>query len=287
MSNSRSGVKVSENLAHQVKQVSPTARFLIVQISHEEFVVKKSVDRAGSWTTDFNKISSNLEAKQPCFIIYWKDMASEKKQVAGIDKRLKLDSLPASEKCSKIILMLYNPDDSEVRPKMLYASSWSGLRELCGKGAEEYQANLISEFSYSAYSKSRESDDSLLSDVERSLRESESADLVNLEEAKQASGFNMIAAATGAKGLPKVVQDSIIKAQSQRNQRNGGKVYRAEPSSTKSDSAVPRLITAGAGSENDDSPKVSSARSISPEAGSSSSNVKPSKLKTWPPQQTA
>jgi len=262
-----SGITVSNELKTAFNQAGSQTRYLTATIDNEKLTLQNTVNRSGTWTKDFDKVKDELTDGQPLYIIFWKDQASERAVFTGRD--------PAGSKHekSKVLLMLFSPDDAAVREKMVYASSWNSMKELCGAAADEYQASTKNEFTYSTFSKLREPDDSLLSESERVLRDTAIADPVSMEEAKEASGFNIIAMSKGIKGIPKVVQDSLNKAHSAKTSAPFKKFKASDG-----------LSEQGRSSGQSSSSSADSSNSISSAAESGEPCVKPSQMKTWPPQ---
>eukprot|EP00475_Leptophrys_vorax_P011630 TRINITY_DN18189_c0_g1_i1.p1 TRINITY_DN18189_c0_g1~~TRINITY_DN18189_c0_g1_i1.p1 ORF type:complete len:266 (-),score=77.70 TRINITY_DN18189_c0_g1_i1:152-949(-) len=236
-------------------------RFITVCSDNETLTVKNVVNKSGSWTRDFDKVKDELEDETPLYIVFWKDQASERAVFTGRES-----VGHAKHSKSKILLMLFSPDDAPVREKMTYASFWKSMKDICGAGADEFQASTKAEFTYANFSKLRETDDSLLSEAEKVLRDTAIADPVSMEEAKAASGFNIIAMSKGITEMPKVVQDSLQKAHAART---------SIPSKRPKMGHEPSSRTSGGGASwvtNND--QVESGETL----------VKPSQMKKWPPE---
>jgi hypothetical protein len=246
-------------------------RFITVSIENEIMTVKRTVNKSGTWSRDFDMVKDEFEDQQPLFVIYWKDQASERAVFTG---RESVGSRPAR---SKVLLMLYSPDDAPVREKMTYASFWNSLKEFCGAGADEYQGSTKEEFTYANFNKLRSADDSVLSEAEKVLRETAIADPVSFEEAKAASGFNIIAMSKGIKEMPKIVQDSLAKAHQAKsgNTQGGAKRFKVADASASSSAPVNSSSSNASWVTHDSS--VASGEAL----------VKPSQMKKWPPEKPA
>jgi len=283
----RSGIAVCNELKtafSTANEAGSQTRYLIVGIDDEKLTLKKTVRKDGTWTADFNKVKSELTDEQPLYIIFWKDQASERAVFTG---RTSGNNLHQK---SKVLLMLFNPDDGAVRDKMVYASSWNAMKDLCGAAADEYQASTKNEFTYATFSKLREADDSLLSEAEKQLRETAIADPVSMEEAKEASGFNIIAMSKGHKTMPKIVQDSLNKAHQARTSGPSASAKRFKASDGLSESSSNGSLRSSEESlRNSSSPVAPLRNSGTPVALTSGAEtgehtVKPSQMKTWPPE---
>jgi len=314
----RSKFIVSDELKEAFRSAGTSqTRYLVVLLEDEQLKLKSTVSRSGTWNKDFDKVKNELTEGQPTYIVFWKDQASERAVFTGRESGAKKEK-------SKVLLMLYNPDDAPVREKMVYASSWNTMKDLCGAGADEYQAATIDEFTHSTFSKLRQADDSLLSESEKQLRDTALADPVSMDEAKEAAGFNIIALSKGITSMPKVVQDSLNKAQAAKMNSFPKRVKNFEESSNAGGSvraaagsvAATRNTFAGGsgGSVRGPSASVANSRntigggsvkepssSVTSSSNAASSNapadfaadedgepcVKPSQMKTWPPQKVA
>jgi hypothetical protein len=216
-------------------------------------------------------------------VIFWKDIATERKVFTGRPRKISSDG-----NSSKCLLMLYSPDDAPVREKMIYASSWSAIKDLVGPAADEFQGSTASEFSYKAFASLRTTDESLLSETEKSLRATEFVEPVSMDDARMAAGYNIIAQSKGIKELPKCVQDSLRKAQEAA--KSGGDHHSAyKPLSSNSHPASPasmgkKVFGTAAGqklpSSTDAQPSHNQLKKKFESEGSTNANVKPAFQRT-------
>lgn len=81
-----------------------------------------SVPISGSWEDDFSNVASQLEATEPCYVLY------------------RLDS--SNNLGYEWVLITYVPDKAKVRHKMVYSSTKSSLKMSLGGGrfAQEIHA---------------------------------------------------------------------------------------------------------------------------------------------------
>jgi len=275
----RSGIVVSDELKaafRTANEAGSQTRYLTASIDAETLTLKKTVRKDGTWTADFNKVKSELTDEQPLYVIFWKDQASERAVFTG---RTSGNNLHQK---SKVLLMLFNPDDAVVREKMVFASSWNSMKDLCGAAADEYQASTKNEFTYATFSKLREADDSLLSEAEKQLRETAIADPVSMEEAKEASGFNIIAMSKGHKTMPKIVQDSLNKAHAARSSGPSASAKRFKASDGLSESSSNGSLRSSEESVKNSPSPISIISAGGADTGEHT--VKPSQMKTWPPE---
>jgi len=201
----RSGVGPSAPLKTAIGSGSLNGTRLIkVRIRDDELVPVETLARELSWEKDFGRIGSLLKDGEPCFVVCWMDKSSTRTVYTGAPR--------PSSKGKDMLVAMFVPEDSPVKEKMLYASSRSALIEAVGEGSEEYQGSSKSDFTWTAYSKLRQRDDSLLSEVERGLKDTSA---FKPEEVKEATGMGIIGWATG-KSLPPVVAQSIAQAASKK-----------------------------------------------------------------------
>lgn len=317
--NSRSGIKVSQDLKNQIQEAnlstsSSRVRAFMVTIERGELIVSKTIDRSGTQTSDFNNLASSLPSRtSPVFILFFKDQATSAQRDVFTGKTTPSSSSAVGSpgKKSKVIAILYCPDSAEVKQKMVYSSTWGTLRDVAGEGAEEYQANTASELTYSSFQNLHGTDESLLSEVEKLRNKEDKMDIQNVDDVKEAGGYNLIALSKGAKGgVPKVVLDSVSRANAQRgtgltslqtgspnsvgsggdsakwdSARSNHSISSAKssgsPVAAKKLTASPRTTTKG--TTYAAVTKTPNATTATPVAVGDGMTVKPSNIKQWPP----
>jgi len=113
-------------------------RFIKVLIDNEQLVSSgRPQPQNGTQKEDWVHLSSALEPKKPCYVLY------------------KLDS---NSEATQWVLLSWVPDGSPVKDRMMYASTRDALKKQLGLTyfADTYHGSEKSEFTYEAYSAARD-----------------------------------------------------------------------------------------------------------------------------------
>jgi len=128
----RSGIKVDDDLKKEFAnaQKNENTSFMVIKLTDDKFLSGGSGPTTGDVKTDFDRIADKLKPADPCYVL-----------------------TRAAAPAGKWIVIFYVPDDSQVRLKMLYASSASALKEGLGAAsfAGDYSISAIKDCSYASY----------------------------------------------------------------------------------------------------------------------------------------
>jgi len=115
----KSGVQVSEELRKQFINAGNNTDLLYVKIAikDETFIFVSEGKRTGNLKSDFAALQKELVLKEPCYVV------------------MRVEGEP-----DKWLLVFFVPDNSQVRLKMLYASSNSSLKQ--GLGGAKFVADF-------------------------------------------------------------------------------------------------------------------------------------------------
>jgi len=131
----RSGIKVDDDLKKEFAnaQKNENTSFLVIKLTDDKFSSGGSGPTTGDVKTDFDRIADKLKAAEPCYVL-----------------------TRAGAPSGKWIVIFYVPDDSQVRLKMLYASSASALKEGLGAAsfATDYSISAAKDCSFAAFQQS-------------------------------------------------------------------------------------------------------------------------------------
>lgn len=147
----RSGISVSQELRQVFDECDQgSCGYLLIQIENEDFRLIARVESAGSLEANFASVASHLQPKQPVYAL-----------IKQADHQW--------------ITVFYVPEGSQVKHKMLYASSRSGLKE--GLGSQRFASDFFisdkAECKLTEYEKSTKQEDNhqLLTFEERMKKE--------------------------------------------------------------------------------------------------------------------
>lgn len=142
----RSGITVSQELKQIFDECDQgSCGYLLIQIENEDFRLVERSDDKGSLRANFEAVAAHLKPKQPIYALI--------KQAPH-----------------EWVTIFYVPEDSQVKNKMLYASSRSGLKE--GLGSQRF----VNDFFISAKA------ECTLTDYERSMKQEDNNHLLTFEE---------------------------------------------------------------------------------------------------------
>lgn len=139
----RSGITLTEDLAIRFSQLrdqendKPSVRAIKICIENESLLEKAVCDVKGDWQEDYDvTITSFVNDTDPCYILY----RTDSKNSIG---------------CYLWIYVVYIPDMSKVRQKMLYASTRATLKKEFGSDffSDELFGTELSDVNLSGYNK--------------------------------------------------------------------------------------------------------------------------------------
>jgi len=113
-----SGITVSEDLRSQFADATHQGGPRLMQVTIEsetKLIVKKVVNPASDWETDFDLTGSVLNEKDACYVLFRTDLKNSQGDYLWY-------------------LLRYVPDKAKVRDKMLYASTVGTLKQELGTG---------------------------------------------------------------------------------------------------------------------------------------------------------